>query len=332
MITDARVLQDEFVPDEIKHRHQEINQLSRSLEPIVENEPAENTFLFGPTGSGKTCTANYTVERLREEVLDVDYQYVNCWQDYNEYTVLYRLLDGLGEAYQVHRKSTPKDELLNRLRDIGGPYVVILDEVDQLAEPRVLYDLYSIPEITVIMISNREEELFVEIDDRVASRLRGCKKIQFDKYTQNQLVSILEARVEWGLDPGAITTDQLERIANKSGGDARVAISVLRNAARDAQVDNLQSITDEIIEDAVPEAKKEIQQKNIEKLNQHQNVLFDIIDQLEPVSPGDLYESYEEKVEEPKTRRTLRNYLNKMEHYNLIQVQGNTRSREFRTI
>lgn len=34
--------------------------------------------------------------------------------------------------FDVHRQSTLRDELLNRLRDaLDGPYVVVLDEVDQ---------------------------------------------------------------------------------------------------------------------------------------------------------------------------------------------------------
>ena len=50
MITDARVLQAEFVPQEIEHRDAEVNYLSSAFEPIVEGDRGEHTLIFGPSG------------------------------------------------------------------------------------------------------------------------------------------------------------------------------------------------------------------------------------------------------------------------------------------
>ncbi|ELY62232.1 Cdc6/Cdc18 family protein [Natronolimnohabitans innermongolicus] len=133
MITDARVLQPEFIPQEVKHRDAEVNHLSSVLRPILDGQSADPVFLHGPSGVGKTCIAQFTVERLRENVVDVNHQYVNCWEDHNRFKTLYSLLDGINQTIDIHRQSTPKDLLLDRLRDYEGPpYVVILDEVDQL--------------------------------------------------------------------------------------------------------------------------------------------------------------------------------------------------------
>ena len=72
MIQDARVLQDEFIPKEVGHRNQEMNELSRALDPVTRNEPAETVFLYGPSGAGKTCLARFALDRLRETVLDLN--------------------------------------------------------------------------------------------------------------------------------------------------------------------------------------------------------------------------------------------------------------------
>ncbi|MDY6764414.1 MAG: Cdc6/Cdc18 family protein [Halobacteria archaeon] len=328
MIRDARVLKEDFVPKEIVHRDTEANQLSKALEPVTRDQDPENAFLFGSTGVGKTCVSRFMLERLQEEVLDIRYQYVNCWQDYNRFRVLYRILESINKTLDIHRRSTPKDELVERLRDYdGAPYIVVLDEVDQLRDTKVLYDLYSHPKITMILIANREEELFAGMDDRVVSRLKSSRMIRFDKYRVDELVSILSDRVKWGLKEGAVGKEQLEHIADSAAGDARVAIGILRAAAREAESQGIERITDDLIEESIPEAKDEIERKNVEKLNDHQRVLYDIIESEGEISPGDLYERYEKKVEDPVTKRTLRNYLDKMSHYKLIESQGENRGR-----
>ena len=330
VITDARVLQEEFIPEEVEHRHDEVNHLSNALQPVVNDEQPENAFLYGPTGTGKTCIAKFTVEQLREEVLDVNYQYVNCWQDYNRFRVLYRLLEAIGQTTDIHRNSTPKDELLERLRTANDePFVVILDEVDQLEDTRVLYDLYEMPHVTMVLIANREDELFVNLDDRVASRLKGSTRIWFDTYSTKELTAILRARVQWGLSPGAIDPERLKLIADIAAGDARVAIGILRSAARHAERNGLDVITSSAVKEAVPEARDEIHEKTIEKLNAHQVKIYNIIQEHGEVDPSELYTRYREEVADPKTDRTVRNYLAKMEHYNLIVAEGSGRARTY---
>ena len=181
MITDARVLDPEFVPAETQHRDAEINVLTRALAPLTRGEAAAPIILTGPSGTGKTCIAQYTVEQLRETVLDLNHTYINCWQAHSRFQTLHRVLEGLDRAVDIHRESTPTDKLLDRLRDYDGPpYIVVLDEVDQHADTRVLYDLYRVRGLSMVVIANRERELLAQIDDRVASRLRTATSIRSD--------------------------------------------------------------------------------------------------------------------------------------------------------
>jgi len=332
MITDARVLQPDFVPQDVKHRPAEISHLTDTLRPILSEEGyPETSLLYGPSGAGKTCIARYTLQQLREQVVDLDTQYVNCWEDYNRFRALYRILEGIDQTLDIHRQSTPRDVLLERLRNYGGHhYVVILDEVDQFQDKKLLYDLYRIPNLTMILIANREEDVFSTLDERLNSRLQTCARIRFNYYTLAELITILEDRVRWGLEPDATTHSEIELIANVAAGDARVAIGVLRNATRMARQRGETRITEDIIQNAVPEAKSEIKKRTTDKLTEHQQTLYDIILDQGEVGAGDLYEEYCRQVEDPKTQRTMRNHLSKLEQYNLIVSQGQTRARTYR--
>ena len=333
MITDARVLRTDFVPHEVEHRDAEATHLTELLAPLTDGNPADTTLLLGPSGTGKTCLAKHTAEQLRQEVLDVEYQYVNCWQNFSEFRAVYRILEGLGKTLDIHRQSTPRDELFERLRQYDGPpCVVILDEADQLEEKRLLYHLHELPQFSMLLIANREQDVFATTDERLTSRLTGSERVRFDRYSAEELVSIMDARVKWGLEDDVIDRDQLATIADAAAGDARVALSILRTAARHAHQNHESEITDAIIESSIPEARADRHEKDVETLTHHQRTLYAIIEEYEEISPSDLYEEYTERVENPKSDRTVRNYLAKMDQYDVIQAEGTSRDRTYRSV
>jgi len=330
MIRDARVLRAGFVPREVEHRDAEVNHLSSVLEPITNGEPADTAIVTGPSGAGKTCISKFVTEQLREEVLDVEATYVNCWRNYTRFRTLYQILDDLGATIDIHRQSTPHDELVDRLQQHDGPRtVVILDEVDQLEDPSVIYDLHSLPQFAIICIANKEEELFSRVDDRLVSRLRSSEHVRMDKYHDEQLYDILSARAKWGLDEDVITDDQLYRIADAAAGDARLAIGILRTAASTADRENHERITDDVLRDSADDARSQIKQRSLDSLTPHQRAVYDIVREHGPLGPSEIHDRYTEEVDDPRTKRTVRTYLSKMEQYNLIEAEGTSRDREY---
>lgn len=333
MITDARVLDPEFVPNDVVHRDAEINLLSSVPRPVTDGNTPDPAFIHGPSGTGKTCITHQTLDKLRESVIDLNTQYVNCWEDHSHFDTLYRVLEGVGKTLDIHRQSTPQSLLLKRLHNYDGPpYIVILDEVDQLDDPGVLYELQRTPGLSMILIGNQHKEFLSKLDERLASRLRTATRIEFNQYSNAELIAILNDRVRWSLRPDTITERQLEQIADAAVGDARVAIGILRLAARRASQQSADTITDQFITEAIPEAKAEITQKNIEKLTTDQRILYEIIPDTGDIEPGTLYSRYEQRAENPKTKRMVRNYLQKLAHYNLIEATGKDRGRRYQPV
>ncbi|KOX91298.1 AAA family ATPase [Haloarcula rubripromontorii] len=333
MIRDARVLRAGFIPKEIEHRDAEVNHLSSVLEPITNGEPADTAIVTGPSGAGKTCISKFITERLREEVLDVESTYVNCWRNYTRFRTLYQILDDLGQTIDIHRQSTPHDELVGRLQQHDGPRaVIILDEVDQLEDPGILYDLHSLEQFALVCIANKEEELFSRVDDRLVSRLRSSEHVRMDKYHDEQLYDILHARAKWGLDENVITDNQLYHIADAAAGDARLAIGILRIAASTADREDQATITDEMLRDAADDARAEIRQTSLDSLTPHQQAVYDVIREYGPVGPSKIHERYSDAVDDPRTKRTIRTYLSKMIQYNLLVAQGTSRDRQYSVV
>ncbi|WP_336325181.1 Cdc6/Cdc18 family protein [Halovenus sp. HT40] len=330
MIQDARVLQDDHLPREIVHRHEEMSQLATALEPVVEGDRPQHALLTGPSGAGKTCIARATLDRLQEQVLDVHTAHVDCWLHPNDFRILYKLLETLGNTYDIHR-STPHDELLERLAEIDKPFLIVLDEADQIDDPDLLRRLYGIPYVTMILVTNHERDLFSPLDERLQSRLRSSDTIEFDRYTHDELVSILADRAHWGLTDGSITDGQLDRLAEAARGNARDAISMLRSAARHAEQAGRGQINETDIDDAIPAARAELRQKSLDRLTPDQLAVYDVLRESGELMPKEITAAYKQRVDEPKTKRTVRKYLRKLEQYNLIESSGNGPSKVYTT-
>jgi Cdc6-like AAA superfamily ATPase len=330
MIRDARVLRAGFVPREIEHRDPEVNALSRVLEPVADGQPAETVVVTGPSGAGKTCVSKFTTDRLRQAALDIETTYVNCWQRHTRFRALYSILDDITSTVDIHRQSTPHDELEDRLQGYDGHRtVVVLDEADQLDDPGLIYDLHTLDQFALVLIVNDRDDLFTRVDDRLVSRLRASDHVPMDRYHDHQLQDILAARAHRGLNQDAISSDQLARIADAAAGDARLAIGILRNAAQHAQQRREDTITDDILLDAADTARTDLRRKTLDSLIPHQRVVVNVLRDHGPLDPSSVYDHYTNRVDDPKTDRTVRSYLKKLAEYNIVAAEGSTVDRTY---
>ena len=326
MLHNARVLDADWVPGDVVHRNAAKNRLRNALQPVVDGDQPQDTLIEGPSGAGKTCLARFTTAKLEEQALGVRTQYVDCWNHSKRFRVLLDLLDGIGPTHDIHR-NTPHDEMLRRLEELDEPYIIVLDEVGQLADKDLLRELWAIPELTLILIANREQDILNPLDERVRSRLRGAMRIRFDQYSHDELVAILRARAEAALAPDAIDETHLDHLADAAAGNARDAITFLRQAAQEAEWDGADRITSEHIRTAIPAARDNLRQRSLDKLTEDQRLVYDVLLESGTMMPKEIYAAYADRAVDPKTKRTVRKYLSKLEHYNLVESEGQGPSR-----
>lgn len=84
-----------------------------------------------------------------------------------------------------------------------------------------------------------------------------------------------------------------------------------------------------MLHDATRDARAHIRQKNLESLTPHQHTVYNIVRDHGPLSPSEIYQRYEQEVDEPRTKRTVRTYLSKMLQYNILEANGKSRDREY---
>ncbi|WP_207212775.1 Cdc6/Cdc18 family protein, partial [Halogeometricum borinquense] len=270
-----------------------------------------------------TTMSRFVVQKLQEETLDVRSGLVNSISYSTPHAGLHELLRDAGRAADLRRQGTPKSEFVDRFRDIDGQFVAIIDEA-HVAEMETIVTLYGLPNVTLILVCLDEDDLFTTHGQHVESRLRGAEKVHLRRYRQHELVDIVRARADIGLEPGSITPDAVDAIADQAAGDARLAITLLRRSARQESKQGGQ-ITVETVNSVSPSAHEEIRKSNVRELSTDQRLLYEIINEEEEIRAGDLHERYEARATDPKDRSTRRAYLRSMTTYDLISKQGNGR-------
>ena len=146
------VLREEHYPDDLPERKGEMDDLHMSLAPAARGVGANNVFLHGKAGQGKTAAAQAKLSELQHHAeeesdhLNLTTCYVSCEShdlstSYKAASRIYQELTGetrpTGYATDV-----VMDMMFEAMNDIGGTIIIVLDEIDTLGDDdRILYSL-----------------------------------------------------------------------------------------------------------------------------------------------------------------------------------------------
>jgi cell division control protein 6 len=315
---DRDVLRPSYIPGELPHREEQINQLASILVTALDGQRPSNVLLFGKTGTGKTATIKYIgkeIGRARSDMRNVHFLYMNCEIVDTQYGVLQNIGNMFVEDFDQRIPFTgwSTERVYNILREKIDEerrvIVIALDEIDKLVSKSgddVLYHLCRINDdlknakVSIIGISN--DLKFTEfLDPRVKSSLSE-EKMVFPPYNAEQLRDILSQRAALAFESSALEPSVIPlcaALAAQEHGDARRALDLLRVAAEIAERNHMPIVNDSDVTKAKNKIELDCVTEAIRTLPlQSKMILMGVLMTEErggtKLTTGDLYETYKE--------------------------------------
>lgn len=348
LFKDKMVLQSNYVPDEINHRDEQIQQIARIVAPALRGERPSNLFIYGKTGTGKTVTVRHTlsnmVEVAKKENIPIKYCYINCKMKRVADTE-YRLIAELARLFNKAVPSTglPTDEVYNTFHraidDKRQVIILVLDEIDQLVKKigdEIIYNLTRInvdlknAQLCLIGISN--DLIFSNtLDPRVKSSLSE-EELIFPPYNAVQLQQILTGRSlrafrEDNLEEGVIA--KCAAYAAREHGDARRALELLRVAGEVAERNGCKMIGINHIDEAEEKIEKDrivdVIQTQPKQFHATLQAILLLANKRKSIFTGDVYDIYkvvcQNTGQRPLTQRRVSDIIAEMDMLGIINAK-----------
>jgi cell division control protein 6 len=294
-------LSPRYVPKTLPHRQPHLNML-RSLFSDFLEKPMEAyqkvVQIFGPTGSGKTCTAmRFGMELEGEAVrrgIKLRFIHVNCKLGVDSTYALYQTILQKVSPESLGRGYSPSEMLrqtMLHLRRTGEYMLLAVDDVDYLVrtlkekrgEGGVIFDLTRLNEMYlgeeqrvagVIFIA--KDASFRELLDPAEVSTLGSVILRLPPYTGEQLAEILAERVEEAFRPGAVGEEVIEFVADLAAGkqynpgDCRFALDILLTAGIIADSEWADSVRLDHVRIAAAEWFDGISTEDLMELDEHE--------------------------------------------------------------
>lgn len=359
VFTNKKVLQSNYIPEEISHRDEQIESIANILAPALRVERPSNLFIYGKTGTGKTLTARYTAEKMlavaEERQIPIKIFYLNCKLKKiadTEYRLIAELARHLGKA--IPPTGLPTDEVYNiffHALDMEKQVIIfILDEIDQLvkkAGDEIIYNLTRInselkqAQVGLIGISN-DLTFANNLDPRVKSSLSE-EELVFPPYNALQIQEILKRRTKIAFNEGVLDDGVVAKCAAyaaREHGDARRAIELIRVAGELAE----RGGEEKVLIKHIDEAEEKIERDRFLDVVKHQPkqfqaTLYAIIavgrENKGSFFTGEVYEYYKELCNKvglrPLTQRRVSDIIAELDMLGLINAKVISKGRFGRT-
>ena len=261
------------VPATLPCREDEFASVYAHLEAAITDGTGACIYISGTPGTGKTATVREVVAQLdasvqAEELDDFIFVEINGMKvtdPHQSYSLLWEAIHG--------DRVSPSHALDLLEREFSHPSprrvpcVVLMDELDQLVtrNQSVMYNFFNWPalrhsRLIVLAVANTMDLPERTLSNKISSRL-GLTRVTFPGYSHQQLMKIIEARLE-GVPGNIVDPDAVQFASRKVAavsGDARRALDICRRAVEIAEDE---ARTQEL--DSVPPtpSKKEREKQN----------------------------------------------------------------------
>jgi len=337
----------DFVPDDLPHRDTQLRLLAQLFKQTLKGV-SQNAVITGPVGSGKTVMAKKLCGELtqfaRKQGTVLEYVHVNCRKRSTESMALLAVLNHFDPRFPDRGFSVQEmlEVLKRQLIRRNAHLIIVLDEADALLKKSgsdLIYDLSRFSDessqkkssISVLLIS--QQNVLNLLDAAALSTFKRSNIINLDKYTRDELVDIVNQRVDIAFLPGTVQQDSVELIADIASewGDARFAIELLSKAGIAADHAHTDQVTPEFVRAAKAETYSVVTETKLKNLNRHQLITLDAIahrlhrDGTAYLNTGDAEKMYaficEQHEEKPRGHTMFWQYLKDIENAGFITVK-----------
>ncbi|MEM2419910.1 MAG: ORC1-type DNA replication protein [Candidatus Bathyarchaeia archaeon] len=292
---DESKLDINYVPRRLVHREAEMRLLAEffSFLLMAPGKMAQRVLVVGDVGTGKTALSQRfgldLTQQARQRGINLHYVHVNCRQ--------YRgsLFLVLHHAVSVFHPNFPKrgfsaEELLGiflQVLDENNAYVLLtLDEFESLIEREGSEAVYKLTRLQEARLDKPQRVSLIGIlknlkaieglDASTRSTLQS-NIIRLEKYSKEQLVDIINDRVELAFKPHAVpedTVDLVAELASSESGNARFAIELLWRAGKYADAEGLGVVSPECVRRAVSSIFAIIKKSDLAALSLHEKLFL----------------------------------------------------------
>ncbi len=347
VIKELNALDFDYIPDELPHRDKALKMLAQMFKPLL-SDISQNAVIKGPVGTGKTVMTKKFCKKLtnigRKQGKDIEYVHINCRKRSTDAMALLGILThfdprfpdrgfSVQEMLQVLRKQLIKKE---------AQLLVVFDEADALLKNKdsnLVYNLSRFSDessdkkipVSIILIS--QKNVLSMLDSSSLSSFKRSNIIELDKYSRDEMVSIINQRVETAFHKGAVDVQCIDLIADIASewGDARFAIELLWKAGIAADNQHKEMVTPEHVRAAKAETYSMVTETKLRNLSRHQLLtLYSVSKRLKKdgtayVNTGDAEKTYmvtcEEYKEKPRSHTMFWNYLKEIENAGFINIK-----------
>ncbi|OUM66192.1 hypothetical protein PIROE2DRAFT_59514 [Piromyces sp. E2] len=200
--------------------------------------------ISGVPGTGKTATVREVIRCLSQQVEEQklnDFQFVEIngmkiTDPTHSYILLWKALSNSDDKITSKHAAELLESTFSNASSNRLPCVVLMDELDLLVTKKqsVMYNFFDWPNrpyshLIVVAVANTMDLPERMLTNKVSSRL-GLTRINFQPYTHEQLITIVQSRLQ-GISSFSDDAIQLcARRVSAVSGDARRALDICRQA------------------------------------------------------------------------------------------------------
>lgn len=292
---DETKLDINYVPYRLPHRDAELRLLAEFFSFMLkaQGRMAQRVIITGDVGTGKTVISqrfgkNITREADRREI-SLRYVHVNC-REYrgNLFLILHHVVSIFHPNFP--RRGYSAEELLRillQVLDEQDTYVILtLDEFESLVEregSEAVYKLTRLQEIRMnkpqrvsLICILRSLRAIEGLDASTRSTLQS-NIIHLERYSEQQLMNILNDRVSLAFKPLTVPEDTLGLIAElafSENGNTRFGIELLWRAGKYADAEDLGIVAPECVRKAVSSIYAVMRKSDLASLSHHEKLFL----------------------------------------------------------